>query len=253
MKKTITTIIVDDESNSIATLSKDLENYPEIQIIETTTSVEKAKKIIVQHQPDLLFLDIEMPKMNGFELLHEIRTLIHPEMYIVFYSAYDKYVLEALRSSAFDYLMKPYQPEELSAIIERIKTQPEKERTNIEQSILRLMKNDKKFALQTISGLLFIKASEVLCFQYIDGFRSWQITMTDLSVQKLRTGIIAKDLLAFSPSFMQINQECILNVDYISSIENKTLKCILYPPFNDLDIHASRRYHSKLKEQLEIL
>jgi two-component system, LytTR family, response regulator len=83
--------------------------------------------------------------------------------------------------------------------------------------------------------------------------RSWQITMTDLSVHKLRTGIIAKDLLSFSPSFMQINQECILNTDYIASIENKSLKCILYPPFNNFEIHASRRYYSKLKDQLDIL
>ncbi|WP_321520099.1 response regulator transcription factor [uncultured Bacteroides sp.] len=253
MKTPITTIIVDDESNSIAKLSNDLANYPEIKVIETTTSVEKAKKIIVQHQPDLLFLDIEMPKMNGIELLHEIRTLVHSDMYVVFYSAFDKYVLEALRSSAFDYLIKPYQPEELSNIIKRIKEQPEKGRINVEQSIRRLLTNDRKFALQAISGLLLLRASEVLCFQYIDNMRSWQITMTDFSVHKLRTGIIAKDLLAFSPSFMQINQECILNTDYISSIENKTLKCILYPPFCDFNICASRRYYSKLKEQLDIL
>jgi len=253
MKMPITTIIVDDENNSIVNLCKDLVNYPEIKVIETTTSVEKAKKIIVQYQPDLLFLDIEMPKMNGIELLSEIRNLIHPDIYVVFYSAFDKYMIDALRSSAFDYLIKPYQPEELSNIIKRIKAQPEKERINIEQSIRRLLINDRKFALQAISGLLLLRASEVLCFQYIDSMRSWQITMTDFSVHKLRTGIIAKDLLSFTPSFMQINQECILNADYISSIENKTLKCVLYPPFNNLNIHASRRYYSKLKEQLEIL
>ena len=253
MKIPITTIIVDDENNSIVNLCKDLVNYPEIKVIETTTSVEKAKKIIVQYQPDLLFLDIEMPKMNGIELLSEIRNLIHPDIYVVFYSAFDKYMIDALRSSAFDYLIKPYQPEELSNIIKRIKAQPEKERINIEQSIRRLLINDRKFALQAISGLLLLRASEVLCFQYIDSMRSWQITMTDFSVHKLRTGIIAKDLLSFTPSFMQINQECILNADYISSIENKTLKCVLYPPFNNLNIHASRRYYSKLKEQLEIL
>lgn len=249
----ITTIIVDDNNNSIMTLSKDLTLYPEIKVVETTTSVEKAKKIIVKYQPDLLFLDVEMPKMSGIELLQEIRDSIHPNMYVVFYSAYDKYMIDALRSSAFDYLMKPYHPEELSNIIKRIKTQPEKEKLNFEQSMRRLLTNDRKFALQTISGLLFLRANEVFCFQYVDTIRSWQITMTDLSVYKLRTGIIAKDLISFSPSFMQVNQECILNTDYILSIENKTLKCILYPPFNNFDIHASRRYYSKLKGQLEIL
>jgi len=84
MKTPLTTIIVDDDSNSIVTLCKDLANYPEIKVVETTTSTDKAKKIIVQHQPDLLFLDIEMPKITGIELLHEIRTLVHPEIYVVF-------------------------------------------------------------------------------------------------------------------------------------------------------------------------
>jgi len=93
-------------------------------------------------------------------------------------------MIDALRSSAFDYLIKPYQPIELSNIIERIKQQPKKEKVNIEQSIRRLLTNDRKFALQGISGLLLLRANEVLCFQYIDNMRSWQITMTDLSVHK---------------------------------------------------------------------
>ncbi len=253
MKKTITTIIVDDENDSIEILSKDLKGYPEIEVIETATSAEKAKKIIVQYQPDLLFLDVEMPRTNGLELLHEIKDSMRPDICVVFYSAFDRYMIDALRSSAFDYLIKPYQPEDLSNIITRIKERSEESSTAIEQAIRKLLTNDRKFALQAISGLILLRPNEVLCFQYIDNLRSWQITTTDGAIHKLRTGIIAKDLLSFSPSFMQINQECILNTDYISSIENKTLKCILYPPFNNLVIHASRRFYSKLKEQLDIL
>ncbi len=253
MRIPITTIIVDDESNSIINLCTDLALYPEIKIIETTTSVEKAKKIIVKHQPDLLFLDIEMPKTNGIELLHEIRSSVHSEMYVVFYSAFDKYMIDALRLSAFDYLLKPYQPEELSYIIERIKSQIGNGKVNFEQSMRRLLADDHKFALQSITGLLLLRRNEVLYYQYMDDLRSWQITLTNFSTHKLRTGINAKDLLSFSSSFMQISQDCILNTDYLSSIENKTLKCILYPPFNDFNICISRRFYSKIKQQLEIL
>ena len=122
MKKTITTIIVDDESNSIATLSKDLENYPEIQIIETTTSVEKAKKIIVQHQPDLLFLDIEMPKMNGREAAQEIRKLKKGKDIPII--AFTAYAIKAEKEKCMaagmnDYISKPYKLDKLIEIIKK--------------------------------------------------------------------------------------------------------------------------------------
>lgn len=109
MTNTIKTIIVDDEINSIHNLEEDLKAYPEIEILDTITSSQKAKKSIIQYQPDLLFLDVEMPYINGIELLQEIRPYVRNNMRVIFYSAFDKYMLDALRASAFDYLLKPYQ------------------------------------------------------------------------------------------------------------------------------------------------
>ena len=121
MTTNITTIIVDDEPNSIRNLVDDLAAYPEITILDTQTSSQKAKKSIIQYQPDLLFLDIELSTTNGIELLQEIRPYIYHNMHVVFYTAFDKYMIDALRASAFDYLLKPYQSEELHLIIERVK------------------------------------------------------------------------------------------------------------------------------------
>lgn len=120
MTNTIKTIIVDDEINSIHNLEEDLKAYPEIEILDTITSSQKAKKSIIQYQPDLLFLDVEMPYINGIELLQEIRPYVRNNMRVIFYSAFDKYMLDALRASAFDYLLKPYQTNELKQIVERI-------------------------------------------------------------------------------------------------------------------------------------
>lgn len=121
MTTSITTIIVDDEPNSIRNLADDLAVYPEINILDTQTSPQKAKKSIIQYQPDLLFLDIEFPTTNGIELLQEIRPYMYNNMHVVFYTAFDKYMIDALRASAFDYLLKPYQSEELLQIVERVK------------------------------------------------------------------------------------------------------------------------------------
>ena len=117
MTNTIKTIIVDDEINSIHNLEEDLKAYPEIEILDTITSSQKAKKSIIQYQPDLLFLDVEMPYINGIELLQEIRPYVRNNMRVIFYSAFDKYMLDALRASAFDYLLKPYQTNELKQIV----------------------------------------------------------------------------------------------------------------------------------------
>lgn len=121
MNRIISVIIVDDEPTSIEVLKKDLQQYPDIEVISTTSSAEKAKKLILKYQPELLFMDVEMPEMTGFELIESIQDEISPETRVVFYTAYDKYLLDALRASAFDYLLKPYLPEDLEKLMERVK------------------------------------------------------------------------------------------------------------------------------------
>ena len=253
MSEEITVVIVDDEIASIRNLSNDLSAYSDIRILETTTSVEKARKIIIRQQPDLLFLDVEMPKMSGFDLWQSIRADVHADMRVIFYTAYDKYVLDALRASAFDYLLKPYLPEELDAVIERFRCVFYRSKVNMEQSMRRLLADDCKFAIQTVRGLLFLKREDVLMFRFSDTYRCWQLYLANRTDYKLRMNISARDLLNMSVSFVQISQNCIVNMDYLCSIENKTLECRLYPPFNDIELVASRRYYGRVKELLEII
>ena len=249
----INTIIVDNEIACIKSLCLDLASYPEIKVIDTITSPEKAKKVIVKEQPSLLFLDVEMPSMTGIELLREIQPQLHSKICVVFYSAFDKYMIDALRSSAFDYLLKPYQPEELRSIIDRVKEKLKNGNTNFELSIRRLLDDDRKFALQTITGLVLLRRSDILYFQYFNEGRYWLLTQTNMTTYKLRLNTTAKEILSIGPSCIQISQDRILNIDYLSSIENKTYRCTLYPPFNNIELYASRRYYSKIKDALEII
>lgn len=249
----ITAMIIDDEIKSIENLSHDLEAYPDITVIESTTSALKGQKSIVKLQPDLLFLDVEMPKLTGVDLLQEIRPYIHSEMYVVFYSAFDKYMIDALHASAFDYLLKPYRPNELLQIIERVRKKIEARSTNFEQSMRHLLSDNCKFALQTMTSLLLLRCSEILYFCYLDDLRCWQVTLTNMEHHRLRMTIKSKNILAISQTFIRINSNCILNTEYLCSIENNTLRCVLYTPFENLELTASRRHYSKLKEMLEIL
>lgn len=252
MKRVIKTIIVDDDNSAMQKLQEDLSLFPEIKVITTASSAEVAIPLIIKNQPDLLFLDIEMPGKSGLELLNEIKDDIEA-VRIVFYTAYNKYLKDAIRVSAFDYLQKPYLPEELSFIIDRIQTGTPSDKKNIEQSIRTLLQHENKFAVQTVTGLMLVKCQEVLLFQYLKDQRCWQMRFSDNNTYKLRTNITAKDLTVLNPSFIQINQNCIINLSYLMSIENKTLKCKLYPPFDNIDLEVSSRHFKKIRDRLDIL
>lgn len=162
-------------------------------------------------------------------------------------------MLDALRASAFDYLLKPYQINELKQIVERIKREKTNSPINFDQAMRQLLSNDCKFAVQTVSRLLLLRRSEILYFQYSEDARCWQMTLTNMEQYRLRLSTKAKDILNFCPSFIRVNTDCILNIDYLSSVENNTLRCILYAPFSHLEISASRRHYSKIKEALNFL
>jgi two-component system LytT family response regulator len=107
--------------------------------------------------------------------------------------------------------------------------------------------------LQTITGLLILHRSEILYFQYNNTIRSWQIVLTNREIYRLRVSTTSKEILNISMSFYQVNQNYIINIDYLISIENKTFRCLFYPPYDTYIIMVTRCYYTKLKEALEII
>ena len=112
-------VIVDDERTAIDALRRELGAYQEFEIKGTASNGAKGKKMIMELRPDLLFLDVELPDVLGLNLLSEIRDEVLWDMKVVFYTSYDKYLLQALRESAFDFLLKPFETEDLKIVIER--------------------------------------------------------------------------------------------------------------------------------------
>lgn len=250
-KRNFSTLIVDDEPSAIRTLSEDLADYSDIILNGTYTSPEEAVEAILDFRPDLLFLDMEMPGKNGIEILQAVRDDLQKPMRVVFYSGYDRYMMDAIRNAAFDFLLKPYKKEELDAIIHRLRETPPQNKS-FEASMERLLNEDRKFALQTMTKLLFLRFSEIVFFQYLEENRCWQVMLTNMNRYRLRLNIKSKDILALSDSFLRINTGCILNLEYLSSIENHTMKCLLYAPFTHLELYVSRRFLAKIRERMEL-
>jgi DNA-binding LytR/AlgR family response regulator len=118
IKPTHRTIIVDDEPGAISNLEALLHNHPEIRVIETIHDATIAVDSILDQKPDLLFLDIQMPGKTGFEIAKELLEAGDPPT-IIFATGFDQFAIEAIRHAAFDFLVKPVNPEELKKAIER--------------------------------------------------------------------------------------------------------------------------------------
>src|SRR6185436_7346276 len=117
----IKAIIIDDEVHCIDTLSILLADYcPEVEILDKCMSPKKGLEAIEKLKPELVFLDIEMPAMNGFELLEQFKQI---PFSVIFTTSYDQYAIKAIRFSALDYLLKPIDPKELIAAVHKVEIQ----------------------------------------------------------------------------------------------------------------------------------
>ena len=275
----IKVVIVDDEPQSILRLENDLAALDDFEVIATSSSAMSAKTLVMSMQPDVLFIDVEMPGLTGFEVLQSLRDEMPMDLIVVFYSAFNKYMIDALRASAFDFLLKPYQQEELELVVGRIRQKMEggdgsssssssssfssssssssSESHQDSQNLLGvnglLGTSGKLLAIQSISGLLMVKPDEVFCCTFDEDTRLWHLRLANGQIHKLKKQTTAKAVLSLSPSLAQVRQDCIINLDYLISIENYTLRCIFSPPFDQENITVSRRCYKAVKEKLEIL
>ena len=269
----IKVVIVDDEPQSILRLENDLAAQDDFEVIATSSSAMSAKTLVMSMQPDVLFIDVEMPGQTGFEVLQSLRDEMPMDLIVVFYSAFNKYMIDALRASAFDFLLKPYQQEELELVVGRIRQKIEggdgsssssssssfssSESHQDPQNLLGvnglLGTSGKRLAILSISGLLMVKPDEVFCCTFDEDTRLWHLRLANGQIHKLKKQTTAKAVLSLSPSLAQVRQDCIINLDYLISIENYTLRCIFSPPFDQENITVSRRCYKAVKEKLEIL
>ena len=258
MPRRLSAVIVDDEPMSVDVLRSDLESFGDIEILAAVNRASEALASVPLLKPDVLFLDVELGTDSGIELLQSMRAKgLEPSTSVVFYTAFDKYVIDALRSSAFDFLLKPYMPDELDKVMERIRADFSAGRVaeqNISELTMRKPASSSgRFAIQTVNSLMFLRPSDVLYFEYSGIRRCWSVVLSDLKSHRLRMSIKARDILVLSKSFVKVNSDTILNIDYLSYVENGSLRYVLVPPYDSVSIVASRRHFSDLRDALTTL
>ena len=221
----IRVILVDDEPQSCKSLAIKLKDVAEdVEIIGTYHHPERAITGIRKSKPDVVFLDIEMPGINGFQLLEKLEEF---DFEVIFITAYNEYMLNALHISALDYLLKPVDTEELKNALTRLRKKIslhenplyKKEQLELLGDALKDQHAPKRLALATLQGIVFLKINEIIRVEALSNYSTFYL----ISKQKI---IVSKTLKEFESvltiqNFVRVNRSCIVNTDYIVKYKNE--------------------------------
>lgn len=212
----IRTVIVDDEPNNIETLQQLLLKYcPQVELAGTADSVARAREAILESKPDLVFLDIEMPYGNAFELLNSLPVI---EFEIIFVTAFGNYAIEAIKFSALDYLLKPVNIKELQAAVQKAAQRIQFK--NISQKLDNLYFNlnaakpsNQKIALPTLEGLIFVNIRDLVWLEARGSYTCIYLS----SQQRIMVSRTLKEFEDVLPEdcFSRIHQSYVINHNYI--------------------------------------
>ena len=160
----IKAIIIDDEKKAREILLGLITKFcPNIEVVGQAESVDTAEEMVKKHKPDLIFLDVEMPFGNGFDLLDRLKPI---DFDVIFTTAYDHYAIKAIRFSALDYLLKPIDPDELKVAIDRVEEKIAN-KNGIESRIENLLQGlktnkPKRIAIPSLEGLSLVNVDEII-------------------------------------------------------------------------------------------
>jgi two-component system LytT family response regulator len=207
------TIIIDDERLARNELKRLLEEFPKINIVAEAANADEALLLIEEHQPDLLFLDIQMPGKTGFELLEIIEDRV-PE--VIFTTAYDEYALKAFEYNALDYLMKPIDSGRLAEAIAKVEEEIKRSaQLSADPGRTYLTENDQVF-VKDGEKCWFVKLGKVRLFEsmgnYVRLHFEDQKPMILKSLNSLEERLDPK-------SFFRANRKHIINLQWVEKIE----------------------------------
>lgn len=237
----IKAVIVDDEMNCVEMLEWLIKTYcPVVTVVAMCTSGEEGIQAINKHHPDVVFLDIEMPRMNGFDMLEKFDNLFFD---VVFTTAYNKFAIKAFRYSALNYLLKPVDPEDLQSTIKKLeerKTAVGKDQLNL---LLENMKNFsnpiQRIALSTGDGLIFVNTSEIMYCQAESNYTNVVLT----NKNKILVAKTLKDIdeTLSGKDFFRVHNSFLININQIKKFVRGDGGYILMNDDSHITIARSKR------------
>jgi two-component system, LytTR family, response regulator len=227
--KPIRTLVVDDEPLAREGLKMQIANDPDIQLVGEAENGKVAVLSICKLKPDLVFLDVQMPEMDGFAVLRSLQPEELPV--IVFVTAYDQYAVKAFDSHALDYLLKPIDPERFSATLGRIKSHfVSRDLTDLSKRLIAMIGTTslsidhsdsreqylRRFAIKTADRIYFVQTEEI---DWIEAADYYVILHTGKKTHLIRETLTALEAKLDPKVFMRIHRSTIVNISRIKELK----------------------------------
>lgn len=246
----ITTIVIDDEPLSRSIIKEYLAHYPDITIVQECQDGFDGLKAIMQHKPDLVFLDVQMPKINGFEMLELTE---HPPA-IIFVTAFDEYAIKAFEQNAVDYLLKPFNKERFGKAIEKFLDQSgAASSTPANQSLLSIAsfspQQRQRVVVKTGGKIKIIRIEDIHYLEAADDYV--KLYTREGSFLKNRTMSHFEELLD-KEQYVRAHRSFIINIQQITKIEPYEKEGRLAVLKSGEKIPVSKSGYARLKEALGV-
>ena len=234
-------IIVDDEPNAAESLATMLKRYcPEVELSAICKSGASALKEIPLHNPQLLFLDIEMPHMNGFELIEKLPKI---NFELIFTTSYDQYAIKAIRFSALDYLLKPIDREELKKAVQKVsqRQQPPlpQQLEILLQKLNEPVQSSLRIAIPTMEGLQMIQIDSIISCAADSNYTNLNLK----NKQKITASRTLKDIeeMLEGRSFFRVHHSHLVNLNEIHKYVKGEGGYLIMSDDSTIDVSRSRK------------
>lgn len=247
MKKlTISVVIIDDEPEARSLMTSILSRFDNVQISGTAADALEGFHLISKTKPDLAFLDISMPVHTGIDLA-EVISASNLTTRIVFVTAYDQYLLPAIRHSAFDYLMKPVDPEEIERVLTRFCELPGKSMENDIQRLMNKVQPMQKIKLNIRTGYVLVDPEEIVLVKADGNYSVIYLSNGEKLTASQNIGHFS-ELLPFE-MFLRSSRSALINLRFLRQVDRKCRKITLKSGELLLHTSISREHLIELEER----
>lgn len=241
-------IIIDDEPLAQSIVKHYLSFYPDMEVLATCNDGFEGVKAIMKHEPDLLFLDIQMPKISGFEMLE----LIENKPKVIFTTAFDEYALKAFDQNAIDYLLKPFSQERFDKAMQKcLANNPKSTALNEVEPLLNTSNNEleTRVVVKHLGAIKIIQTTDILYLEAYDDYVKIY-THENVFVKKKTMSYFEQ---ALNPKqFVRVHRSFIIQVNQINKMEQSDKETMVAILKNGTKIPLSKSGYPKLKAVLGI-
>jgi two-component system, LytTR family, response regulator len=236
-------IIVDDEASGRTLLKQYLEEFPTLIILGEANNGVDAVKMINEFKPDIVFMDIQMPGLTGFDVIKHLDEI--PQ--IIFSTAYDKYALQAFEVHAVDYLLKPYTRERFKTAINKLRNSDNAlQMKPLAESIINTQSFPEKILISQNQKLLAISVADIIRIE-AEGDYSKLVTAKNNFLSNF--GISTLEVKLDPQKFIRVHRSSIINVDFIKEIQKYPNNYDVIMQNNDV-VRVSRGYLENIKKMV---